>query len=270
MLLSLYNYFMSEKQKQKKTPADYDWRFRAVTSVAEDWINPNTGSKWEKGDILYALVEIGYNKGSLSFPVPDVTAMFLNTSYGHHEKARWHYNLIPIDKKKKRIKQSTNEDANIICFYESLFASIIFAYNALEAFANQDIQQTPDGTTFAIKDRKGNETRISKDDAESGASVYSKIRYILPQIYEIKLTTMSQAWRDFKELERFRNRLVHIKYKDTKSHLKIETDTIWNELFRDDFIQPHKLAYGILKKFIASSSKMKPPRWYDMYPKQML
>jgi len=133
---------MSDNQKPSKTPDDYDWRFRAVTSVAEDFIHPKSGNLWEKGTIIYAPAEVSYNKGSVSFPVADVTAMYLNLSHDHYLRAKEHFDLMPI-KKGKKIKQSTDEDVNVICYYESLFASIIFAYSALEAFANQEIQNTP-------------------------------------------------------------------------------------------------------------------------------
>jgi len=173
---------MSNKQEQEKTPEDYDWRFRAVTSVAKNWINPFTGSRWKKGDILYTVSEVRYNKGSVSYPVPDVTAMFLNFSYELYIKAVDHFNKIPI-KKVRKIKQTTGNDVNIINYFESLFGSITFAYSALEAFANQGIQTVDNNTTFQVKDRYDSDTTLSKSDAENNASMHQKnTLYITPYI----------------------------------------------------------------------------------------
>jgi len=95
-----------------------------------------------------------------------------------------------------------------------------------------------------------------------------KILNILPEIFAIKFSKQKQAWHEFKKLEGFRNRVVHIKTRDTKSALK-DIDTIWNDLFSENLIKPYKLAYNVIKEFISNTKKVPIPRWYKMYPKKM-
>jgi len=252
----------SENKKSKDT--DFDWRYRAVTTVAKDWKNPWTGSLLEKGDVIYAVAEVSFKRGSVSFPVPDTTAMFLNLSYELFEKANNYFGKLHIQKIKKK-KQSLGEDANIVCFYESLFASIVFSYAALESFSNHHI---PDDYVYIKQDQDGNQIKLSKDEIEREIALAEKILNILPEIFAIKFSKQKQAWHEFKKLEGFRNRVVHIKTRDTKSALK-DIDTIWNDLFSENLIKPYKLAYNVIKEFISNTKKVPIPRWYKMYPKKM-
>jgi len=252
----------SKKGKTKDT--DYDWRYRAVTTLAKDWKNPWTGTFWKEGDVVYALAEVSYRRGSVSFPVPDTTAMFLNLSFELCTNAYNFFHKIPIQKVKKK-NQGVGEDVNIIHFYESLFGSIVFAYSALESFANHNI---PDDYIYETVDREGNQKEIDKTEIERTISLAEKILNILPEIFGVKFTKQKPAWHDFRKLERIRHRIIHIKTRDTKSSLK-DVDTIWNDLFKDQLIKPYTLAFTVIRQFVSRSNKVPTPRWYELYPSKM-
>ncbi len=103
-----------------------------------------------------------------------------------------------------------NRVSKTVCDYiEYIQTSIVFAYTALETFANLSI---PDGYTYKVENKsKGIVEIYNKEAIERRLSLKIKLQYILRQIYDTEKLEDQKWWGYFSNLERFRNDIIHQK-----------------------------------------------------------
>ncbi|WP_350432981.1 hypothetical protein ABIS04_06835 [Shewanella sp. H8] len=94
-------------------------------------------------------------------------------------------------------------------YIEEIQSAIVFAYTALEAFANLSIPQSY--IYQAKKNSKGITESHDKAAIERWLSLKTKIKYILPDLYETTAVEKQKWWGKFVILEEYRNEIIHQK-----------------------------------------------------------
>lgn len=199
------------------------------------------------------------NNQNISFGLPTSTGIFLSSAlharnkikntaieayFNHHDQGTW-----------------PDDHALLFDFFEAMSSQIIFAYTAIETFANVMIsQKTPDKHIFKII-KKSKITSCTKDEAER-LSLYDKLKTILPEVLLIKNPGGTKMWEDFMNLEKLRHRLIHLKSYDMKASGP-EDKTIWGDLLRAQQIDFSKQAYELIKYYYGTT---KLPRWIREFP----
>ena len=118
------------------------------------------------------------------------------------------------DKSKFYIKQS-----KYFCDYiEAIQTAIVFSYTALEAFANLSI---PNDYIYEVKGKKG--MLYQKEAIERWLPLKEKLEFILTKIYQTKSISSYPNCKNFMNLERIRNEIIHQK--------SIENTELFKEYF---------------------------------------
>lgn len=101
-------------------------------------------------------------------------------------------------------------------FYELIeyaYQAIIFSFNALEAFINISIPEN-----FILKKENSKNTEIyNKSQTERYFSWKDKIDFLGKEIYKLDGVKKEPFWQGLNDLEKLRNRLIHMKSTDDTS-----------------------------------------------------
>ena len=254
---------MSEENSFKEHPnlENVDWRFHAASTLAKDLTSPYSCTAHKAGEVVKTVVQVGYLKGSIWFGVPNTTAMFLNLSQELYEIAKNIFESLPI-KRKHKVTQSLESGKEIFDYFERLFGSIVFAFTAIESFANEYI---PDDYVYIRNEPNDSKESLDKSEIERRVSLDEKISIILPDVFNIQFSKQKKVWHEYKKLENRRGRIIHMKSVDRKSSTK-DKETIWNVLITEPIFNGQKIAKDLIFYFIGNLLSEKQPRWYRKYP----
>lgn len=233
----------------KKT--DIDWRINAYSFIAENWVSPWTNQLVEKGTQL-TVVASALNKYGLEFsvPVPNATAMMLNSSQRAFRKASVIRRTSRIDdKQNNRYEFKSNKDA--IDHLELVMESVITAHIAIEAFANEII---PEDFIYKKIGSDQTEIELNKEKMQRNISLCEKLSIIIPSVLNISSPKGKKEWENYKKLKKLRDRITHMKSEDRRS-AGSDVDSIWRALLYAE--PPHAHALSIIKYF-ANDMKEKP------------
>jgi len=244
-----------------------DWRLQAATWVVKD-ARLLGGLEVKKGDPLVKYIETSHKKDYYGFGVLNPTSLFLNSSYLCYKEAEKKFNTMPY-KLVKGVKQ-INDYGHMAVFYELIFTSVVLAFTALEAFANEYI---PDNYIYE-RTRKGLKEKLNKVEIERNVSLDEKLSHILTKTMNVKFSNQSTRWNKYKILKNTRDRIIHMKsndreYKTEKPYsLKRlrSSRNIWNTLTSKDLFNGHAIAFDIIRHFMKGLKEDKKPRWYKKYP----
>ena len=103
-------------------------------------------------------------------------------------------------------------------------SAIVFGYTALEAFVNGCI---PDDFSYEITNSKGIIERYNIRAIERWLPLSEKLTKVLCEVFNDKELANQPFWSDFKELERIRNSIIHLKKEDSDFfHVFFQKSTI--------------------------------------------
>ncbi|RLL51172.1 hypothetical protein D8Y20_09920 [Mariprofundus sp. EBB-1] len=240
--------------------SENDWRMHNIIHVGEDCRNPWTGKTIPKGtQITFVSVVPIKKKKHLTIALPNATALCLNISKRSWAKAKELRKDAKIDSS-LRSEVSFESHSDAFDYIERVMESVVMAFTALEAFANEII---PDDYEYHSH-RKSEiilET-MNKTQIERWLSLDEKLTSILPEILELKSPKGNQSWQGYQKLKKVRDRIIHMKKEDRRSSGP-EIPTLWHELFKvgSPFVQ----AKDIIDYFIKAVEPS--PRWHNEYPK---
>lgn len=239
-----------------------DFRYQALTTLAKDWTSPYTGILHKKGAIVeFSAITKYTSKQLISFPIPNASAMYLKLSFQLFKESQ--EGLDKVEAKKKEGEEVTHV-GDITDFYDLLekrLASIIFAYTALEVFANQTI---PDKYVYEKfrEDDRCKET-YTKEQAERWVSLDEKLSDLLPNVLSLKTPKGKRTWDKYKKLKKLRDRLIHPKSKDLHSTGKDDA-SIWNIISAKNLDNPALIAKEVISYFVDGLAEK--PRWFTKLP----
>lgn len=259
---------MDKKEIVKK----YDWRVYEVGLLPKRYFpNKDQGSILGEDEIVavcgFSSVGESLKAVKIGFTIPNITALMLNISY-----KQWN---IGIDSLNKTCPYSFGGEKNSILFvsgektsvfYDSLekiIQSYVFAYSAIEHFANSTI---PDNYVYSRKRNNGGRIgKFNKDQVERSVSLDEKLSYVLPEILKIESLKLNQVWNKYVKLKNARNNIIHFKSKDFYPKSWPEGESIWNELvFAVQKINPALISKEVISYFIGQFQDV--PRWYSNCP----
>jgi len=211
---------------------DYRYQeYKDITTLAEDQRSPNTEVTRKSGGATIAAGMTQYDATRVfTFPLPNVTAMCLDQSYtawksSQHFLQEAQFLEFPnTDGHEGTIRPK--EDTLFFDLVQMRMIAIVFAYTALESFANESI---PDHFIFRSKrrDKKCTE-EYTKEQAER-LSLETKLYELLPEIFKLPSPKGNAIGHRYKSLEKLRDRIIHMKSKDRRSSLPGE-ENVWKEL----------------------------------------
>ncbi|MBD2101600.1 hypothetical protein [Leptolyngbya sp. FACHB-261] len=231
-----------------------DWRCQIVVRLAAPTILPGSNTLLPIGAIGKGVAEIDYKANRVTFPIPNATALFFNLSKRHYESAR-----VTSQTFSSGPDSHSLPDEDIFSYLEDVMASVVFAYTALEAFANEEI---PDDFVHTITKSKCSEV-FNKSQIERSLSLQTKLRDILPGITGITSPKGTKVWQDFVALEELRNNIIHMKTMD-RQHVGYSNQSIWSKLVSEPvpFVLPSVKA---MIDYFYTSRQLKP-HWYEHFP----
>lgn len=224
--------------KEKLPIESIDWRYRAATTLTKDWKSPDTGILYEKGSSITVVTYIKHGEKRIRIGDPSAPALFLSLSYKFHEQAlKKHPFLVdcPISNKKDPIIVTYD-------YLELIMASIIFAYTAIEAFANEEL---PEDFKYEEKRKSGLFIVRTKEWIERNVSLDEKLATLIPKVTNKPLPKGSKIWGNYVHLRRLRHRIIHLKTRDSERSRgeNLYSDSIWSKI-----LEPQQLNYPLIAK----------------------
>ena len=179
---------------------------------------------------------------------PNNIAVLLSISSKSLDKARelhnkfFHSQSIEFRLEKIEVDKGTflNRVSSTVCDYvEYVQTAVVFAYTALETFANLSI---PDGYLYQTENQsKGIREIYDKRAIERWLSLKIKIQHILTEIYRTKKVESQKWWAQFLNLEKYRNDIIHQK--------TINSTSFYKEYFKTAVFQSCECPLVVIKFF---------------------
>ncbi len=211
------------------------------------------------GLISDARVErVGPAKAPVGFGYPSAPALFLNLAH----KAFLSYQGSSVYSLFDRHPQGIWPDnhGRLFNYFEAFSAHVIFAFMALESFANGML---PAGVEYEVVDTDGGTERYTGEDVELKMSLEQKLALVLPEVLQVPSPKGSHKWGHFKKLQRTRHRLVHLKRVDRKRKSGDKTPTIWGHMLNNAAVPFCDQAHKLMGHYGAAVTDL---RWHKKYP----
>ncbi|WP_198332338.1 hypothetical protein [Psychrobacter aquimaris] len=214
------------------TPAGYKIPDVRMTKPTFHFAKDSSGSM-----LIQEIDTVKLNRSrKISYFVPNNIGMLMSVSTkasnrakeifdGKFKSSNYELDITKLTGDKKGAISAISQD--VYDYIEAIQSAIVFAYTALEAFANLSI---PHGHTYqAKKNSKGIIESYDKVAIERWLSLKTKIKYILPELYETKAVEKQKWWGQFVTLEEYRNEIIHQKSIDSTEFYKAYfKDSIFN------------------------------------------
>lgn len=239
-----------------------DWRQHIRVELAQDWTSPWTGQTSPKGSRLNLISVVQLTKKKeLSLPVGNATALLLNASARAYNTARAIREASEIDRSLKGSVSFACE-ADGFDYLERMIEAIVLAFTSIEAFANECIRED---FTYPITRKDGEIEIAAKPEIERRVSLDEKLAVVLPGVLACSSPKGSRCWEGYKQLNRARDRLIHMKTADRQSSGP-EKDTLWKVLCLTP--APHLAAKSVVDHFLKGSASLRlaPPLWHSRFP----
>lgn len=240
--------------------AHYDWRLAAVTTVAQPLIRPGMPTI-QAGTPLVAICPIEYDaRINLVYNMPSVCALLLDYSQRMWTESQDILRVFDSDDGGGRRKPT--DDGALMPILERRMAAVVFAYTALEAFANEVIEgaYTQQGYIYKIPAK---EAGYGLDEIERHTSLEEKLCSILPEIANVKTPKGSIHWQRFGHLRRIRHFIIHPKLPD-KIQVSPRAKVLWKLLVDATFRNFAEDAREFMLYYAANGTH--PARWLHKWP----
>lgn len=195
----------------------------------------------------------------VGFGLPSAPSLYLNIARGAHLK-RASIDLNGIFVAHPPPQGTWPEDHGPLFNYFEYFAcEVIFAFTALEAFANEVIP--PDFVYNFKSEKKTDSVPLTKAEIERRVSLDEKLKKVIPEAHKLRGPNGTKVWQDYKELKGVRDRLIHLKSIDRKPSGP-EHQTLWGLMLEKQGIAFPDLAARVIGHF---QPLIKDRRWFTLY-----
>jgi len=234
-----------------------DWRLQAWSTLRKPFRSAEVGHTFPVGADVIEYSYVRWGKRFLGIAVPNGTAIFLNLARTCYLQAA----AMLKDSGRHRSRGNEivfGESSDGIDWTEQMAASVILAFTALEAFANEMI---PEDHIWRRKGKDAEEEEYDKERIERSLSLDTKLADILPQVMSCTSPKGTKAWERYVELRQVRHRLIHLKDSDRHGS-RPDADTVWGKLV--SIHAPHRTALAMIDRLLKTVEK--PPIWRRFYP----
>ena len=218
-----------------------------------------TIEQYGTGSISHATTQM-YSGTHASFGLPSTTALFLNLSHKAWFQGK---EMLDADLFINTDQGLQSEDhAPLFNLFELRISNIVFAFSALEAFANQSV---PENYQFNRLRSDGRcEEVYNRNQIERYLNLDTKLDKVLPTIFSVASPKGGPLWNRYTDLKALRDRIIHIKSQDTKSGGP-ELDTLWGKLLNTRTHNFAVDAHMMIGYYLQDKHK---PRWFRLFPYQ--
>jgi hypothetical protein len=98
----------------------------------------------------------------------------------------------------------------IDCLAE-LISGVLFAFTAIESFANHSIDQLSETASLTLTRRAKTEREVRRDSMVRDLGIVEKLDRTVPLLTGRSSIRGAKSWQEFVELKRLRDELVHVK-----------------------------------------------------------
>lgn len=192
-----------------------DWRVLFETRLTADVPAAFPGGPEHKAGARVVVSTLGPRRGAvpLSFEAPSTTALALSAAIraaAVADQLRGSLRYQPAIDPSGPTESITNETTgHLYDFFEHAYVAIVFSYQAVEAFANQEIQWLV--TAPQHVNLRGRWEDLDADACERRLSTEQKIAGLLPGLLGVTSPHRARWWPGFKELGRLRDATIHLK-----------------------------------------------------------
>ncbi len=188
-----------------------DWRMHMVARIAQD------SGHYKTNDILRHVVSaIGPSGVLFSYAVPSSVALALNSAEQAAKLAEQLKLKIPWQPTKSgevtAFAVASEGLPPLYDYFEQCMVSAVFAYQAVEAFANAVIGRE---VRKPMKVPRGRKLKsMTPEQLARSLSTSEKLKWVLPVVRHVESPEGTSKWQRFERLEETRNATVHLKVSD--------------------------------------------------------
>jgi hypothetical protein len=209
-----------------------DWRYETVTTLETDTRGPTSGAVFPTGSPVSKTMFVQDQGREIALGVPSAPALFLDISW----KAYNHAMLIHPFREGNTGEHGRDPSIGTYDYLEQIMAAIVFAYTAIEGYANEEI---PESYEHTYERKSGLLVVQQKRTIERRVELSEKLTRILPAVKKVPSPKGTVIWDRCVILQRLRDRIVHLKSADrAHSHgSDLYPDSLWKDLLAPT--QPH-------------------------------
>lgn len=192
-----------------------DWRVLFETTLATDLPSAYPGGPEHKAGARVVATTLGPRRGAvpLGFETPSTSALALSaairaaaTAEGLRGSLGYKPTISPTGPTESVSDETISE---LYDFFEHVYVAVVFSYQAIEAFANEEIQRLVTAPQHLVV--RGRNEDLDADACERWLSTDEKLSKLLPSLMHIGRPTKTKWWPDFKGLVRVRDATIHLK-----------------------------------------------------------
>ncbi len=207
------------------------------------------------------------NSVIVSFSLPSAPGLFLNLAH----KAFTAYRDVGVPALFDPHPQGIWPDDHkpLLDFCEQYSAHVVFAFTALESFANEVIAHavTENGYSYTTtrstrQGKPGEKVTYRGEKIERNVSLNEKLVQVLPDALTVDSPKGLHIWRDYKNLKGWRDRIIHLKMVDRQARGP-EVESIWGDMLRNAKKPFCDNAHKIMGHY---GPKVTDRRWHQKYP----
>ena len=191
----------------------FDWRIWFATTLAADLPAAFPGGPSHEAGAAVRVATVAGDARSPSFITPSSSALALGASIRAAEEAddrRTSLSLTSVIGPDGRGISIADESTSALYdFFERAYVAIVFSYQAIEAYANEQIAGR---LTAPIEmSVRGRIETLDAESIERWIPTSQKLVDVLPALRNVASPKKALWWPSFKELERLRDATVHLK-----------------------------------------------------------
>lgn len=235
-----------------------DWRVNKVGTVRGDqWL---FDSFVKDGTLLWVTTQTFDDRGnSVSFPTPSPAAIALNVSINAAHRAakrKPHLGFKTLAVRPLR-GIADKHITDLYEFFEDSMLASVFAFQALEAYANVVISERL-ATPMTFK-RSKTTAVLTPTQIEREVSTDEKLRRVVPTALGVKAPTGTKLWERYKWLKDVRDSTVHLKSHELYVRGKPDRESLYYR-----FLNASPLDYPTVAiKLIEHYADKDQPRWLE-------
>ncbi|MHC0444714.1 hypothetical protein ACWA1F_04860 [Flavobacterium sp. 3-218] len=187
--------------------------------------------------------EAKHSDKRIVYYTPNNISLSLSLMKKSYKKSKKHLKVLLGTHEQKLIKLKEKDKVDLYEYFESITTSVIFAYIAVESFANASI---PNDFIYERVNEKQVKELWTKENIERWFSTSQKISEILPIFLKTENIKNQSFWPQFKKLEQIRNQIVHQKTIEDGTQLNSD---LYDRLLENDIFRIIGSSVSIIKFF---------------------
>jgi hypothetical protein len=242
--------------------AHYDWRLAAVTTISADTTLPG-GRMWKAGSPVVAVCPINFNrKIRIRYNMPSVCGLLLDFSHQLYIESA---DVISLFRSKSPDGLLiVDDDSPLLYALERRMAAVVFAFTAVEAFANEMIEEAYTKKSFVYSDPNPQTgSSFTLEEIERHMPLETKLCGVLPEISSVRSPRGTLMWQRYAHMRKIRHFVIHPKLPDRVQHSP-EADVLWKMLAEAEFRDFAVDARELMMHYAGNGSH--PARWLFKCP----